>query len=68
MTRGRSSRKFTGECVEVRIEDETFVFDVLFENGEQGRIALDLGAGVHVWPKGKLKDVPLVPKKKGLQM
>ncbi len=60
--------KITGECMEVRIEEEAFAFDVQFENGEQGKIALDSGAGVHVWPKGKLKDVPLMPKKQGLRM
>ncbi len=40
--------KHTGECMEVRIEDDTFVFDVQCENGEQGKITLDPGAGVHV--------------------
>ena len=60
--------KDTGECMEVRIEDETFVFDVEFENGEFGTITLDSGAGVNVWPHGKLKEVPMRPKKPGLKM
>ena len=60
--------KRTGECMDVRIEGETFVFDVQFENGEQGKITLDSGAGVHIWPKGKLKDVPIMPKRKGLSI
>ncbi len=41
----------TGECMEIRVKDETFVFDVQYENGEQGTITLDSGAGVHVWPR-----------------
>jgi hypothetical protein len=60
--------KMTGECMEVKVKDETFVFDVQFENGEQGTITLDSGAGVHVWPKGRLQDVPTLPKKEGLRM
>jgi hypothetical protein len=60
--------KATGECMEVKVKDETFVFDVQFESGEQGTITLDSGAGVHVWPKNKLKDAPTLPKKEGLKM
>ena len=60
--------KNTGECMEVKIKDETFVFEVQFENGEQGVITLDSGAGVHVWPKDKLKGVPTMPKSPGLRM
>ena len=48
--------KVTGECMEVRIKDETFVFDVQYENGELGTITLDSGAGVHVWPNDQLKE------------
>ena len=44
------------------------MFDVQFENGEQGTITLDSGAGVYVWPKDKLRDVPTMPKKQGLRM
>ncbi len=33
--------KTTGECMEVLIKDETFVFEVQFENGEKGTITLD---------------------------
>ena len=60
--------KDTGDCMEVRIEEETFVFDVEFENGEFGTITLDSGAGVNVWPQGKLKEIPMRPKKPGLRM
>ena len=60
--------KLTGECMEGRIEDETFVFDVEFDNGEDGMITLDSGAGVNVWPKGKMQDVKMMPKRMGLKM
>jgi hypothetical protein len=60
--------KSTGESLEVKIKDETFVFEVQFENGEQGTITLDSGAGVHVWPKDQLKDVPTLPGRPGLRM
>ncbi len=60
--------KTTGECMEVKVKDETFVFDVQFESGEQGTITLDSGEGVHVWPKDKLKEAPTLPKKEGLRM
>ena len=29
---------------------------------------MDSGAGVHVWPKDQMKEVPLLPKKPGLRM
>ena len=60
--------KSTGECMQVKLKDETFVFDVQYENGEAGAITLDSGAGVHVWPKNQLKEVPLLPRKPGLRM
>ena len=60
--------KATGECMEVKVKDETFVFEVQFENGEKGTITLDTGAGVHVWPKDMLVEVPIIEKKPGLRM
>ena len=60
--------KATGECMEVKVKDETFVFEVQFENGEKGTITLDTGAGVHVWPKDVLVEVPIMQKKPGLRM
>ena len=60
--------KITGECMEVKIQDETFVFDVEFENGENGTITLDSGAGVNVWPKDKLKEIPMIPRNANLKM
>jgi hypothetical protein len=58
----------TGERMEVRIENDTFVFDVQFENGEQGTITLDSGAGCNVWPRGKMSHLPMRPKKSGMKM
>ena len=54
--------------MEVRIEDETFVFDVEFENGEVGAITLGSGAGVNVWLKNKMEEVPMQAKMPGLKM
>ena len=36
----------TGESMRVDVKDETFVFNVTFEKGEEGTITLDSGAGV----------------------
>ncbi len=58
----------TCECVEAKVQDETFAFDAQFESGEAGPNALDSGAGVHAWPKDKLKEVPTLPRKPGLRM
>jgi hypothetical protein len=60
--------KQTGERMEVRVESDTFVFDVEFQNGEQGTITLDSGAGCNVWPHGKLREVPMRPKNPALRM
>ena len=60
--------KETGECMKVRIENDTFVFDVEFQNGEQGTITLDSGAGCHVWPHGRLREIPMRPKNPSLRM
>ena len=38
----------SGEKMEVRVQKDTFVFDVQFEDGEQGAITLDSGAGCNV--------------------
>ena len=51
--------------MEVRVKDETFVFDVELTNGESEVITLDSGAGVHVRPRGRCEDVP---KNEGLRM
>ena len=58
----------TGEKMAVRIDKGTFVFDVEFSEGESGAITLDSGAGVNVWPKNKLSNIPMMQKKKGLKL
>ena len=39
----------TGKRIGFRVEKGTFVFDVAFNDGEEGTITLDSGAGVNVW-------------------
>jgi hypothetical protein len=58
----------TGERMKVVVKDETFVFDVTYENDEQGTITLDSGAGVNVWPKSSHVPGRNLPKKEGLRM
>ena len=53
----------------LREERGTYVFDVIFEDTkEEGKSTLDSGAGVSVWPNGKMKEVFLFSKKKVLGM
>ena len=59
----------TGERMQLREKRGAYVFDVVFEDTkEKGEVTLDSGAGVSVWPKGKMKEVKLLPKQKGLRM
>ena len=59
----------TLENMEVREHKGTYVFDVVYEqNGEKDIVIHDSGAGVSVWPKGKLPEVKMEPKLKGLKM
>jgi hypothetical protein len=62
--------KTSGERMAVNVDkNETFVFKVQFEEtGSEGTITLDSGAGVNVWPKNTLREVPMKPKAKGLKM
>ena len=58
-----------GERMQLRKDRGTYVFDVILEDtGEQGKVTLDSGAGVSVWPNDKLKSVKLLPKQQGLRM
>ena len=46
-----------------------YVFDVKYQDGEEGTITLDSGAGVSVWPKEWAQYVTRTgPKKQGLKM
>ena len=38
----------TGEKMKLRVEWSTYFFDVKYNNGEEGTITLDSGAGVNV--------------------
>lgn len=62
--------KTSGERMAVNVDkNETFVFKVQFEEtGGEGTITLDSGAGVNVWPRNTLREVPMKPKAKGLKM
>ena len=54
--------------MKLRVERGTYVFDVKYNNGEEGTITLDSGAGFNVWPEGMLKDISLRPPELGLKM
>ena len=59
----------SGERMKLMEERRTYVFDVIFEDTqEKGEATLDSGAGVSVWPRGKLKGVKMHPKQKVLKM
>jgi hypothetical protein len=58
----------SGERLAMRVERGTYVFDVEYEDGKEGSITLDSGAGVNVWPMDLQKGVPMMPKQKGLKM
>ena len=60
--------KVTGERMEVKMENETFVFEVEFDDGEFGKITLDSGAGASVWPEKEREQVPMMPRNPGLRM
>ena len=61
-------RKSTGERMRVDVKGETFVFDVTYEDGQNGTITLDSGAGVNVWPRHIHVPGRSLPKKRGLRM
>ena len=53
----------------MRTQKGVFVLDVKYQNGEEGAIALDSGAGVSVWPKTWAQYAEETgPKKPGLKM
>ena len=59
----------SGERMQMRKDRGTFVFDVVYEDTkETGTVTLDSGAGVSVWPRAKVKEGTLLPKKPGLKM
>ena len=42
----------TGDRMELSIENNTFVFDIMLDNGDLQVVTLDSGAGCNVWPRG----------------
>ena len=61
--------KQTLERMELRVENETYVYDVQLEDGSMTTITLDSGAGCNVWPRGKYSGSgTLTAKKPGMRM
>jgi hypothetical protein len=58
----------TGERMQLYVKKGVYVFDVTYEDNEQGTITLDSGAGVNVWPKDMKPNIRLEAKKEGLNM
>jgi hypothetical protein len=58
----------TKKVMPLRVDRGTYVFDVRYNNGEDGTITLDSGAGVNVWPEHLLPNLPMSPPEPGLKM
>jgi hypothetical protein len=58
----------SGERMQLYVKKGVYVFDVTYEDGEQGTITLDSGAGVNVWPKDMKPNIRMEAKKEGLNM
>jgi hypothetical protein len=59
----------TGERMKLTVDRGTFVFEVKYlDDGQEGQITLDSGAGVSVWPKNMKPNLKTLPKKEGLKM
>jgi len=60
----------TKERMKVRVENNTYVFDVQVEGGAEVSVTLDSGAGCSVWPVGKFAGTTsrLFPKKEAVKM
>jgi hypothetical protein len=66
---GYIESKATGERMKMRVEKNTFVYDVQLEDGAMVAVTLDSGAGCNVWPHGlKAGKSKLMPKKLGIKM
>ena len=51
---GYLENRSTGERMEIREENGTFVYDVRLESGEVCTIILESGVGCNVWPNKKM--------------
>jgi hypothetical protein len=59
----------SGERMQLTKEKGTFVFEVKFtDDGTTGKITLDSGAGVSVWPKAMKQNLEMLPKDESLKM
>ena len=58
----------TKERMRVKKEKGVYIIEVKYEDGGEGKITLDSGAGVSVWPRSMKADVKMTPKVKGLKM
>ena len=58
----------TGEKINLRVDRGVYVFDVKFDDGTSGAMALDSGAGVNVWPKDWWNEAKMEQKIPGLKM
>ena len=59
----------TGERMRLREHRGVYVFDVQYDDGEEGTITLDSGAGVSVWPaEWAHYAAETMPRKPGLKM
>ena len=59
----------TGEKMSVRVENKTYVYDVMMEDGAMQTMTLDSGAGCNVWPRGLKAGLSFLrPKKAGVAM
>lgn len=58
----------TGEKMELRIQDNTYVYDIQMEDGSINTVILDSGAACNVWPRSKASGAKLMPRKEGIKM
>ena len=66
---GYIENRETGERMKVRIQDDTYVYDVQMEDGNMVTVTLDSGAGCNVWPRGLAAGLePLMAKKPSMRM
>ena len=66
---GFIENKITKERMKVRIEKNTYVYDVQMEDGAMVTVTLDSGAGCNVWPKGVQAGASkLLPRQAGMKM
>ena len=58
----------TKEKMKLKKEKGVYILEVKYEAGDIGKITLDSGAGVSVWPKAMKRDIKMLPKVQGLRM